>query len=88
MPDVVVSGDTCTQAKPSTVPMFYACEQIGVLPEKCLYVGDAQRDIQAGRDSGMTTVLAKWGYFSENDQPETWGADYAVDELLDIMNLV
>ena len=88
MPDVVVSGDTCTQAKPSTVPMFYACEQIDVLPEKCLYVGDAQRDIQAGRDSGMTTVLAKWGYFSESDQPETWGADYAVDELLDIMNFV
>ena len=36
----------------------------------------------------MTTVLAKWGYFSESDQPETWGADYAVDELLDIMKLV
>lgn len=43
-PAVVVSGDTCAQAKPSTEPMLFACEKIGISPQNCWYVGDAERD--------------------------------------------
>lgn len=86
-PAVCVSGDTCDEAKPSVKPMLYACEQIGIAAEHCLYVGDAQRDMQAGNDAGMTTVLAKWGYIGEQDVIEEWQADYCVQQPLDILDL-
>ncbi len=75
-PGVVVSGDTVGVAKPDPRPMRFACEQIGIAPEHCLYIGDAERDIEAGRAVDMTTAIAEWGYLSDADRPETWGADY------------
>ncbi|MDO4226924.1 HAD family hydrolase [Neisseria sp.] len=84
-PAVVVSGDTCAEAKPSTLPMFYACEQIGVKPGNCIYVGDAERDMQAGRNAGMKTVLANWGYIAADDNTAQWPCDVAIDKPLDLL---
>ncbi len=72
---VLVGGDTLTQRKPDPAPMLLASETLGVAAQRCLYVGDAERDIEAGRNSNMTTMLALWGYLSENDQTELWQAD-------------
>ncbi|MDO4433428.1 MAG: HAD family hydrolase [Alysiella sp.] len=87
-PDVVVSGDTCPQAKPSPEPLLYACEQLNVLPEHCWYVGDAQRDIQAGKNAGMKTILAAWGYITQHEQPETWQSDYLAHNMNDLLSLL
>ena len=77
-PAVVVSGDTCGEPKPSVKPMLYACGQIHADPQHTLYVGDAERDIQAGRNAGMTTVLAEWGYISDEDDTDSWQPDYRI----------
>ena len=77
-PAVVVSGDTCGEPKPSVKPMLYACGQIHANPQHTLYVGDAERDIQAGRNAGMTTVLAEWGYISDEDDTDSWQPDYRI----------
>ena len=77
-PAVVVSGDTCGESKPSVKPMLYACEQIHANPQHTLYVGDAERDIQAGRNAGMKTVLAEWGYISDEDDTDSWQPDYRI----------
>lgn len=66
-PATVVSGDTCGEPKPSIKPMLHACGKIHADPQHTLYVGDAERDIQAGRNAGMKTVLAEWGYISDED---------------------
>lgn len=87
-PAVLVCGDTMAEPKPSIKPMLYACEQINVAPKNCLYVGDAWRDIEAGRNAGMKTVLVNWGYIAENDQPELWGADYTIDQPLELCALL
>jgi phosphoglycolate phosphatase len=71
----VVSGDTTPHAKPHPEPLLEACRQAGVQPERCVYVGDDQRDIQAGRAAGMATVAALWGYIGEHSV-DTWGADF------------
>ena len=84
-PATVVSGDTCREAKPSTLPMLYACQAIGVAPENCLYVGDAERDMLAAKNAGMTAVLANWGYIADTDAPEQWLQDYAIDTPLDLL---
>ncbi|PYE34418.1 phosphoglycolate phosphatase [Idiomarina fontislapidosi] len=87
---VVVCGDTLEVAKPSPKPLYYAAEQLDVDPKDCIYVGDAERDIIAGRDAGMVTVLAEYGYISSNDQPQQWLADYTIerpDALLELLAL-
>ena len=77
-PAVVVSGDTCGEPKPSVKPMLYACGQIHANPQHTLYVGDAERDIQAGCNAGMKTVLAEWGYISDEDDTDSWQPDYRI----------
>jgi phosphoglycolate phosphatase len=84
-PAVVVSGDTVGVAKPDPAPMLHACQLIDTDPRHCLYVGDAERDIQAGRAVGMKTVLVNWGYIADSDDTASWQADITInqpDELL------
>lgn len=84
-PAVVVSGDTVGVAKPDPAPMLHAAKQLGVAPEECLYVGDAERDMQAGRAVGMKTVLVNWGYIADDDDTASWPADIAIDQPLQLL---
>jgi phosphoglycolate phosphatase len=82
----VVSGDTLEQRKPHPAPMLHACEQAGSTPAQCVYVGDAQRDVEAGRNAGMHTLVALFGYIPLDDDVHTWQADAMISapgELLD-----
>jgi phosphoglycolate phosphatase len=74
----VVSGDTLPQRKPDPAPLLHACELAGLRPESTLYVGDAARDIEAGRRAGMKTVAAAYGYITPGDDAASWGADAVV----------
>jgi phosphoglycolate phosphatase len=71
----VVSGDTLPQKKPHPAPLLHASDQTGVGPQETIYVGDAARDIEAGRAACMGTVAAAYGYITEDDDPATWNAD-------------
>ncbi len=76
----VISGDTLSERKPHPAPMLLACEQAGSIAAECLYVGDAERDIEAGRNAGMQTLVALFGYIGDGDRPEQWQADGMVTE--------
>jgi phosphoglycolate phosphatase len=82
----IVSGDTLKERKPHPAPLLHACRLIGSEPHECLYVGDAERDIEAGRRAGMTTLVALFGYLLENDRPETWGATALIKEPGEILD--
>jgi phosphoglycolate phosphatase len=75
----IVSGDTCAHPKPHPEPMLHACRVAGAEPGDCLYVGDAERDIQAARAVGMPALVAMYGYLADDDQPESWGAHGYID---------
>jgi 2-phosphoglycolate phosphatase len=86
----VVSGDTVAERKPHPLPLLHAARVIGVPAERCLYAGDAERDIVAGRAAGMTTVVAAYGYISSDDDPNSWqpaGVVTAPTQLLDWMGV-
>ena len=76
----IVSGDTTAKSKPDPLPMHYACEVSGADTRECVYVGDAQRDIEAGHRAGMRTLAAAFGYLRDSDDPLTWGADHVLGE--------
>ncbi len=74
----IISGDTTAHRKPHPEPLRAACRQAGLPPAQTVYVGDAERDIAAGRAAGTQTVIALFGYIDHHEQPERWGADHAV----------
>lgn len=84
---VIISGDTLTVAKPDPAPLLHAAQLLGVPKHQCWYVGDAQRDIEAGRRADMFTVLARYGYISAHDEPQNWGADAHIDHPAELTNL-
>jgi N-acetyl-D-muramate 6-phosphate phosphatase len=77
----VVSGDTLAERKPHPAPLLHAAKQLDLPPSQCLYVGDAERDVQAARAAGMPVLLASYGYLGPDDEPQRWGADGAIDSL-------
>jgi phosphoglycolate phosphatase len=82
----IVSGDTTPRAKPHPEPILHACRRIQRSAERCFYVGDAARDIAAGRAAGTHTLVALFGYLADDDEPETWGADGMIEHPLDILS--
>ncbi len=87
-PACVVSGDTTANRKPHPEPMLHACAVARVQPFETLYIGDAERDIQAGREAGMKTLVALYGYIGENEAPAKWGADGMVRAPLDVLGWI
>lgn len=76
----IVSGDTTANRKPHPEPLLLACRLAGSAAPQCLYVGDAERDIRAGKEAGMPTLVAMFGYIGDADRPETWGADALIPD--------
>ncbi len=85
---VVVGGDTVGVAKPDPKPMYFALDKLALQPQQCLYVGDARRDIQAGRNAGMTTVAARYGYIGHDDDIDSWQADFQINRFDELLKLL
>lgn len=81
----VVSGDTTPYSKPHPAPILRGCELAGTKPAAAVYVGDAERDVQAGRAAGLRTAIALFGYLGPDDRPHDWGADALLDAPADLL---
>lgn len=54
--DVVVDGNSITEAKPNPEVFLKGAERLGVSPEKCVVFEDAIAGIEAARNAGMYCV--------------------------------
>ena len=72
---VTVCGDTLATRKPDPAPLIHAAELAALNPATTLYVGDARRDIDAGRGAGMGTIAVAYGYITADDDAARWEAD-------------
>ncbi|MDX1799462.1 MAG: HAD-IA family hydrolase [Marinobacter sp.] len=84
----VICPDDVRNRKPDPEAIFLACEQLSVDPARGLYVGDHQRDIEAGRRAGMQTVAAAYGYINDADDVANWQADYVVETPAQLTSLL
>ncbi len=82
----VVSGDTLPQRKPHPAPLLLAASQLRIEPPRCLYVGDAERDVQSARAAGMPVLVARYGYLGPADDPVRWEPDGHIDSPLQILD--
>jgi len=84
----VVSGDTTPFSKPHPEPLREAARRLGVAAEACIYVGDDERDIIAGRAAGMRTVAATYGYMGSQADSALWNADASISSPLELLKLL
>jgi len=84
----IVSSDSTQNRKPHPEPMYYACELVNCKPDECVYIGDAQRDIEAGQNAGMKTIVAAYGYISNTENIDDWNADYCIQSPSQIFELL
>jgi phosphoglycolate phosphatase len=71
----VVSGDTVAERKPHPLPLLHAAQLAEVRPGECIYVGDAERDVQAAHGAAMPALVANYGYLRADEDSAAWGGD-------------
>jgi N-acetyl-D-muramate 6-phosphate phosphatase len=81
----VVSGDTVAERKPHPLPMLHAATLTGVDPHECVYVGDAERDIQAAHRAGMPGLVANYGYVPSPEATVNWRGDGYLETPLELL---
>jgi N-acetyl-D-muramate 6-phosphate phosphatase len=84
----IVGGDSTSHAKPHPEPLFEAARRMSVEPAQCIYVGDDERDVIAGRAAGMPTVAATYGYLGSNGDITQWGANARINSPLELLALL
>lgn len=84
----VISGDTTAYAKPHPEPLLEAARRLDLPPQHCIYVGDDERDIIAGRAAGMRTVAVNYGYLGEKADTREWGADLTINSALELLQSI
>lgn len=84
----IVSSDSTKNRKPHPEPMYYACRLTDAQPEECVYIGDARRDIEAGHNAGMKTIIAEYGYIADSENTEDWHADHTIQSPSQIFSLI
>lgn len=84
-PGCLVCGDCLPRRKPHPEPLVHAAALLDVDPAACIYVGDAERDVQAGLAAGMLTLIADYGYIRPEDEPHLWRATGRITHPSDLL---
>ena len=78
----VVTGDMVLNAKPASDSLLKAAELVQSSVKNIIYMGDDERDIVAGKNAGMITVAANFGFVSDEININSWDADIIIDNPL------
>ena len=68
--------------------MYFACKLTDAQPEECIYIGDARRDIEAGNNAGMKTIIAEYGYIGDWENTSDWHADFSIQSPSQLLSLL
>jgi phosphoglycolate phosphatase len=82
----VVSGDTLAERKPHPLPLLHAAALAEVTPGECIYVGDAERDVQAAHSASMPALVANYGYLRADEDSSAWGGDGYLNRPHDLLD--
>tara|TARA_B100001057_G_scaffold36093_1_gene32692 strand:+ start:125 stop:787 length:663 start_codon:yes stop_codon:yes gene_type:complete len=84
----VVTGDMVSNPKPDIDGLIKAVEITKCKVSNTIYVGDDERDIIAGRNAGMMTVAADFGFISPETNIRLWKADLIINDSSDLKNYI
>lgn len=84
----LICPDHVAERKPHPESLLLACSHIDAEPARCIYVGDHERDIEAGRNAGMHTIAVRYGYIEQPETVDLWQADRIADTVSDLAKLL
>jgi len=70
------------------MPLLHAAGRMDVVPERCVYVGDDLRDMQAARAAGMLAIGARFGYIDDAVNIGEWPADGWIGSPLQLLEWI
>ncbi|UCC11738.1 MAG: HAD-IA family hydrolase [candidate division WOR-3 bacterium] len=83
---VVITFEDTRRKKPDPEPFRKALEELEVLPQEAVMVGDwAERDIAGAQSLGMKTVFARYG---DRFGTRHSGADYEIDDIIKLLDII
>lgn len=82
----IFGGKEGVPAKPDPAAVFALMQEFEVISEDCLYVGDTEIDMQTGKNAGLDTVAALWGYRAR-EVLEVYSPKHLFEKPLDILTL-
>ena len=87
---VLVCPEDVRNTKPDPEPMYLAAKQLDLDAKDIIYVGDHPRDIDAGRNADMYTILAAYGYLplESRDDLAAWQADAIIHTVSELHQLL
>ena len=77
---------TCRRTKPHPDPILWVAEQLKIIPQNCLMVGDTTVDIRSGVRAGAQTVGVLCGFGGKREL-ERAGADMLLKDITDLIDL-
>ena len=88
---VLVCPDHVSETKPHPEPIFLALDKLGRNSERCVYIGDHIRDIQAAKNADVIAIAAAYGYLAQDAKVEEWYADFILqssEQTTSLLNLL
>ena len=85
---VLICPDHVDHPKPDPAGLLLAAQQLKCPVSDIIYVGDHQRDIEAGNRAGMKTIAVAFGYIEPSDDIDSWQADFIAEQTEDIKPIV
>ncbi len=73
-----VQGTDGFPAKPEPDVVLRSIAALGARPEECLFVGDSEADMEAGRRAGVRTCAVRWGY-GDPERMAKWSPDWWIE---------
>jgi pyrophosphatase PpaX len=84
--DTIVSFEDAGGQKPDPAPLLQALQILGETPDRAVMIGDSHLDIEAGRNAGVQTIRATYGFHKEKlEEPNP---DFMIDDIKDLLKLL
>ncbi len=79
--DVIVTSEDVKSGKPDPETFLMASKKLGVDPEKCLAIEDANKGVRSAKSAGMKCI----GFVSPHTTPQDLSeADHIVNDLMEV----
>lgn len=88
---VLVCPDDVQAKKPNPESILLALEKLDRGTERCVYLGDHLRDMQAAKNADVIAIAANYGYLNKESDPTQWPADFILkqpEQAIDLLNLL
>ena len=83
----VTRGQTDLPIKPDPAGVRVVLDELGVTPDRCVFIGDSGVDYRTAVNSGMDFIGAGWGFWGRERLAEQ-GAEIIADEPREILTIL